>query len=127
MEKEKPEGVNWLYNQKTLQLYRSLLGSSQKEATLEACCGALQNLTASKSSVCTLTGNTHAAELQGKSFNLYFDLCAVVHTDESKHREAEWPACHFAPADIRKPRPTEDRHVLSGQHVPGVISAGSYG
>lgn len=59
MEKEEPEGVDWLYNQKSLQMYLSLLGISQKEATLEACCGALQNLTASKSPVCTLTGNTH--------------------------------------------------------------------
>ncbi|CAK6951527.1 plakophilin-1 [Scomber scombrus] len=41
-------GVNWLCHPKTMQLYLSLLGSAQKEATLEACCGALQNLTASK-------------------------------------------------------------------------------
>lgn len=57
MEKEDPTGVDLLYNQKSLQMYRSLLGLSKKEATLEACCGALQNLTASKSHVCTLTGN----------------------------------------------------------------------
>uniref|UniRef100_A0A8C2BU08 Plakophilin 1 n=1 Tax=Cyprinus carpio TaxID=7962 RepID=A0A8C2BU08_CYPCA len=65
MEKEKPEGVNWLYNQKTLQLYRSLLGSSQKEATLEACCGALQNLTASKSSLSTLMSQSFIEKLNG--------------------------------------------------------------
>lgn len=34
-----------------MQTYLSLLGSSQKGATLEACCGALQNLTASKGPV----------------------------------------------------------------------------
>ncbi len=63
-----------------------------------------------------------------KLFNLYFDLCTVVHSDESKHHtEAARPVCHFTPAEIRKPWPTEDRHVLSGQHVPGVISAGHYG
>ncbi len=64
MEQDKPEGVGLLYNQKSLQMYMSLLGLSQKEATLEACCGALQNLTASKSSVCTLTGNINAIELE---------------------------------------------------------------
>lgn len=99
MEQKEPKGVDWLYNQKSLQLYLSLLRFSQNEATLEACCGALQNLTASKSSVCRHTGNTHATELEKKLFNLYFDVCAVVHTDESKHHtEAEWPACHFIPA-----------------------------
>lgn len=41
-------GVNWLSHPKAMQLYLSLLGSAQNEATLEACCGALQNLTASK-------------------------------------------------------------------------------
>ncbi|CAJ1085125.1 LOW QUALITY PROTEIN: plakophilin-1-like [Xyrichtys novacula] len=43
-----PTGVKWLCHPKAMQTYLSLLGSSQKDATLEACCGALQNLTASK-------------------------------------------------------------------------------
>ncbi|XP_071762417.2 plakophilin-1 isoform X1 [Centroberyx gerrardi] len=43
-----PSGVKWLCHLKAMQTYLSLLGSSQKDATLEACCGALQNLTASK-------------------------------------------------------------------------------
>ncbi|KAF3860492.1 hypothetical protein F7725_000747 [Dissostichus mawsoni] len=43
-----PTGVNWLCHPKAMQTYMSLLGSSQKDATLEACCGALQNLTALK-------------------------------------------------------------------------------
>ncbi|XP_067448417.1 plakophilin-1 [Thunnus thynnus] len=43
-----PSGVKWLCHPKAMQTYLSLLGSSQKDATLEACCGALQNLTASK-------------------------------------------------------------------------------
>lgn len=46
-------GVNWLSHPKAMQLYLSLLGSAQNEATLEACCGALQNLTASKDIVST--------------------------------------------------------------------------
>ncbi|XP_077472776.1 plakophilin-1 [Stigmatopora argus] len=43
-----PKGAKWLCHPKALRTYLSLLGSSQKDATLEACCGALQNLTASK-------------------------------------------------------------------------------
>lgn len=43
-----PSGVKWLSHPKTMQTYLSLLGSSQKEGTLEACCGALQNITASR-------------------------------------------------------------------------------
>ncbi|KAG7247638.1 hypothetical protein CRUP_037620, partial [Coryphaenoides rupestris] len=31
-----------------MQAYLSLLGTSQKDPTREACCGALQNLTANK-------------------------------------------------------------------------------
>lgn len=43
-----PTGVMWLSHPKTMQTYLSLMGSSQKDGTLEACCGALQNLTASR-------------------------------------------------------------------------------
>lgn len=43
-----PTGMMWLSHPKTMQTYLSLLGSSQKDGTLEACCGALQNLTASR-------------------------------------------------------------------------------
>ncbi|KAM8830149.1 plakophilin-1 [Synchiropus picturatus] len=46
-EDSNPTGVKWLFHPKAMQAYLSLLGSSQKDATLEACCGALQNLTAS--------------------------------------------------------------------------------
>ncbi|XP_077424222.1 plakophilin-1 [Vanacampus margaritifer] len=45
---EDPKGAKWLCHPKAMQTYLSLLSSSQKDATLEACCGALQNLTASK-------------------------------------------------------------------------------
>ncbi|KAG1941956.1 plakophilin-1 [Pimephales promelas] len=65
MEVDKPKGVNWLYHQKSLQLYLSLLSCSQKEATLEACCGALQNLTASKSPVSTVISETIIEKLYG--------------------------------------------------------------
>ncbi|XP_061120731.1 plakophilin-1 [Syngnathus typhle] len=43
-----PKGAKWLCHPKAMQTYLSLLSSSKKDATLEACCGALQNLTASK-------------------------------------------------------------------------------
>ncbi|XP_026188134.1 plakophilin-1 [Mastacembelus armatus] len=43
-----PAGVKWLCHPKAMQTYLSLLGSSRNDATLEACCGALQNLTASQ-------------------------------------------------------------------------------
>lgn len=48
-----PTGVKWLCHPKAMQTYLSLLGSSQKDATLEASCGALQNLTAGKGLVST--------------------------------------------------------------------------
>ncbi|KAL6119620.1 pkp1 [Pungitius sinensis] len=47
-EDSSPSGVEGLCHPKAMQTYLSLLGTSQKDATLEACCGALQNLTASK-------------------------------------------------------------------------------
>lgn len=48
LEDSVPSGVKWLCHPTAMQTYLSLLGSSQKDATLEASCGALQNLTASK-------------------------------------------------------------------------------
>ncbi|XP_016098416.1 plakophilin-1 [Sinocyclocheilus grahami] len=67
MAKEDPEGVDWLYNQKSLQMYLSLLGLSQNEGTLEACCGALQNLTASKSYLSTLISQSIIQKPHGLS------------------------------------------------------------
>ncbi|XP_052450778.1 plakophilin-1 isoform X2 [Carassius gibelio] len=67
MEKKDPKGVDWLYNQKSLQMYLSLLCLSENEATLEACCGALQNLTASKSHLSTLMNQSIIEKLQGLS------------------------------------------------------------
>ncbi|XP_070815262.1 plakophilin-1 [Chaetodon trifascialis] len=46
IEDPRPNGAGWLIHSKTLQSYLSLLGSSKVEETQEACCGALQNLTA---------------------------------------------------------------------------------
>nr|XP_057939713.1 plakophilin-1-like [Doryrhamphus excisus] len=48
LENDDPKGAKWLCHPKAMQTYLSLLNLSQKDGTLEACCGALQNLTASK-------------------------------------------------------------------------------
>lgn len=44
-EENHPSGAALLTHSKTLQCYLSLLDTSQKEETQEACCGVLQNLT----------------------------------------------------------------------------------
>uniref|UniRef100_A0A3Q0S2F8 Plakophilin 1 n=1 Tax=Amphilophus citrinellus TaxID=61819 RepID=A0A3Q0S2F8_AMPCI len=48
-----PSGVKWLSHPKAIETYLSLLDSSKTDGTLEACCGALQNLTANKGQVST--------------------------------------------------------------------------
>ncbi|XP_030623686.1 plakophilin-1 [Chanos chanos] len=65
VEESAPKGIGWLYHTKTMQTYLSLLGSSQKDSTLEACCGALQNLTANKSPFSYLMGQTIVQKLNG--------------------------------------------------------------
>ncbi|KAM9613289.1 plakophilin-1 isoform 1-T1 [Trichechus inunguis] len=47
-EETNPKGINWLYHSDAIRTYLNLMGKSKKDATLEACAGALQNLTASK-------------------------------------------------------------------------------
>ncbi|XP_026536630.1 plakophilin-1 [Notechis scutatus] len=44
----KPKGSSWLYHSDAIRTYLSLMEKSKKDATLEACAGALQNLTASR-------------------------------------------------------------------------------
>ncbi|XP_048840679.1 plakophilin-1 [Brienomyrus brachyistius] len=48
VEEADPKGLGLLYHSNTIKTYLSLLGASQNDATLEACAGALQNLTANK-------------------------------------------------------------------------------
>ncbi|XP_062314233.1 plakophilin-1 [Osmerus eperlanus] len=62
-EESEPEGVSWLCHSKAMKMYLSLLGSAQKEATLEACCGALQNLTANKGLVSSVMSQTLVQKL----------------------------------------------------------------
>ncbi|XP_024148857.1 plakophilin-1 isoform X1 [Oryzias melastigma] len=49
-------GVQWLCHPKAVEAYLSLLSSSEKDATLEASCGALQNLTAGRKGSSAVSG-----------------------------------------------------------------------
>ncbi|KAK5609448.1 hypothetical protein CRENBAI_008784 [Crenichthys baileyi] len=48
--KEGSTGVEWLCDQKAIDVYVELLSLSENDTILKACCGALQNLTANKES-----------------------------------------------------------------------------
>lgn len=54
----KPKGPSWLYHSDAIRTYLSLMDQSKKDATLEACAGALQNLTASRGLVRTSLPST---------------------------------------------------------------------
>ncbi|RLV95327.1 hypothetical protein DV515_00012891 [Chloebia gouldiae] len=54
----KPKGPSWLYHSDAIRTYLSLMDQSKKDATLEACAGALQNLTASRGLVRTSLSST---------------------------------------------------------------------
>uniref|UniRef100_A0A3P9AIG7 Plakophilin 1b n=1 Tax=Esox lucius TaxID=8010 RepID=A0A3P9AIG7_ESOLU len=65
MEDPNPKGAGWLFHSKTIESYLSLLGSSQRDDTLEACCGALQNLTASPGIVSSVISQSIVRKLNG--------------------------------------------------------------
>ncbi|XP_076123756.1 plakophilin-1 [Alosa pseudoharengus] len=65
MEDNNPKGTACLFHSKTLQMYRSLLGTSENPATLEACCGAMQNLTATTGTVSAVLSQTIVQKLNG--------------------------------------------------------------
>ncbi|XP_072308229.1 plakophilin-1 [Eucyclogobius newberryi] len=65
IEEPHPSGAGWLIHSKTLQSYLTLLGSSQKEETQEACCGALQNLTLHDGIVSSVMTHTIVNKLNG--------------------------------------------------------------
>ncbi|CAL8336325.1 unnamed protein product [Lota lota] len=67
VEDQNPTGAGWLIHSKTLQSYLGLLSSSQKDNTLEACCGALQNLTANPGIVSNVISQTVVKKLSGLS------------------------------------------------------------
>ncbi|XP_017576684.1 plakophilin-1 isoform X1 [Pygocentrus nattereri] len=65
MEDNNPKGQSWLIHSRALQSYLSLLGSSEREITQEACCGALHNLTANKGVVSDVLSQTIVQKLNG--------------------------------------------------------------
>ncbi|XP_030634065.1 plakophilin-1 [Chanos chanos] len=65
IEENNPKGTSRLFHSKTLQTYLSLLRSSENEKTLEACSGALHNLTASNSVASGVLSQTIVQKLNG--------------------------------------------------------------
>ncbi|XP_041083858.1 plakophilin-1-like isoform X2 [Polyodon spathula] len=65
LEDSNPKGMGWLFNSKTMQTYLSLMGKSKKDATLEACASALQNITANSGIVSNVMSQTIVQKLNG--------------------------------------------------------------
>ncbi|XP_026162628.1 plakophilin-1-like [Mastacembelus armatus] len=65
IEEPQPNGAGWLIHSQTLQSYLSLLDTSQQEETQEACCGALQNLTAHEGIVSNMMSQIIVQKLNG--------------------------------------------------------------
>uniref|UniRef100_A0A8D0DFG3 Plakophilin 1 n=1 Tax=Sander lucioperca TaxID=283035 RepID=A0A8D0DFG3_SANLU len=65
VEDPQPNGAGWLIHSKTLQSYLTLLCTSQREETQEACCGALQNLTTNEGIVSGVMSQTIVQKLNG--------------------------------------------------------------
>ncbi|XP_075332947.1 plakophilin-1 [Odontesthes bonariensis] len=68
-----PSGVNWLCHPKAMDIYLALMDLSQNDATLEASCGALQNLTASGD-----RGSHAVSQILIKKFRSMFLLPCLV-------------------------------------------------
>ncbi|XP_056126456.1 plakophilin-1 [Rhinichthys klamathensis goyatoka] len=68
MEDNNPKGTGWLFHSKALQMYLNLLSSSERDATLEASCGALQNLTANEGLVSNVLSHTIVQKLNGLKY-----------------------------------------------------------
>ncbi|XP_048054502.1 plakophilin-1 isoform X3 [Megalobrama amblycephala] len=68
MEDNNPKGAGWLFHSKALQMYLNLLSSSERDATLEASCGALQNLTANDGIVSNVLSHTVVQKLNGLKY-----------------------------------------------------------
>lgn len=65
IEDPQPTGAGWLIHSKYLQSNLSLLETSQQEETQEACCGALQNLTANGGIVSRMMSQIIVQKLNG--------------------------------------------------------------
>ncbi|XP_035488839.1 plakophilin-1 isoform X1 [Scophthalmus maximus] len=65
VEDPQPSGAGWLFHSKTLESYLNLLASSQRDDTLEACFGTLQNLTGHGGVVSRVMSQTIVHKLNG--------------------------------------------------------------
>ncbi|XP_059185527.1 plakophilin-1-like [Centropristis striata] len=65
VEDPQPNGAGRLLHSSTLQNYLSVLSTSQREETQEACCGALQNLTTNEGIVSSVMSQTIVQKLNG--------------------------------------------------------------
>ncbi|KAF6733839.1 Plakophilin-1 [Oryzias melastigma] len=65
VEDPQPSGAGWLIHSKTLSSYLSLLKRSKREETLEACCGAMRNLTAHEGIVFSVLSQIIVKNLNG--------------------------------------------------------------
>ncbi|RVE73050.1 hypothetical protein OJAV_G00045470 [Oryzias javanicus] len=65
VEDPQPSGAGWLFHSKTLSSYLSLLKTSKREETLEACCGAMRNLTAHEGIVFSVLSQIIVKNLNG--------------------------------------------------------------
>ncbi|XP_063072472.1 plakophilin-1-like isoform X2 [Engraulis encrasicolus] len=65
LEDNNPSGCAWLLHSKLLEAYLNLLRESQNQQSLEACCGALLNLTASQGTASEVLSQTIVRRLSG--------------------------------------------------------------
>lgn len=68
IEDPQPKGAGLLFHSNTLKDYLTLLRSSEREDLLEACCGALHNLTARDSIVSNVISQIIVQKLNGMQF-----------------------------------------------------------
>ncbi|XP_023810698.1 plakophilin-1 [Oryzias latipes] len=65
VEESQASGAGWLIHSTTLSSYLSLLKTSQREETQEACCGAMRNLTAQEGTVSNVVSHIIVKKLDG--------------------------------------------------------------
>uniref|UniRef100_G3NN56 Plakophilin 1b n=1 Tax=Gasterosteus aculeatus aculeatus TaxID=481459 RepID=G3NN56_GASAC len=77
VEDAQPSGASWLIHSKTMQSYLSVLETSQREETQEACCGALQNLTAQEGTVSSVISQMIVQKVNGLQV-----ICPLVKSEK---------------------------------------------
>lgn len=105
MEEGQPSGAALLIHSKTLQSYLSVLNSSQKEETQEACCGVLQNLTTNEG----IVSCQNAVWLLRSAEETWISAPAGVCCDEPDNRtEAQRPSSPQSTFAIKQSQPAEE-------------------